>query len=303
MNSIFNNDVVEEYMRRKYGQDYEQNTKDAYRGQLERSNQAALLSNIGNVMAGQQVGSGNQYFDGLNKQAQGNLDKIGQERRDLVDQYLKEKYFNAQLAEKEQDRALRESLAKQGMQEKSLDRAMKMQDMERKSQEKTQKEQELSAAQAKQLGLAQMGQLSNKQYEEALSKGYDPTSYKNKLDMMTWMPQMLKSDEGKQAMAAQDTWVESYLRDASGAAIPHSERSSYAEIYFPRPGDTQEIVANKMQMRKQKEQSALIGAGPGAKQFQQIKETPQFEQNQQQSLSPEARKKRIQELRAKKVGG
>lgn len=275
MNSIFNNDIVEEYMRNKYGKDYDKKASADYQGQLERSNEAALLSNVGNVIAGQQVGSGNQYFEGLNKKAQGNLDKIGQERKDLVDQYLKEKYFNAQLAEKEQDRELRGMLARQGMQEKSEAR-------KDKAEEKARKEQELTAAQAKQLGLAEMGQMANKQYQESVGQGYDPTSYSpsDYISQIEWAPQFMKSDAGKKAAAAQSSWIESYLRDASGAAIPPSERGAYAKDYFPRPGDTPEIVKNKEALRKQKEQSALIGAGPGAKLFK-----PEVSEAKQKTIS------------------
>ena len=265
MDSIFNNDLVEEYMRKKYGQDYDKKSQSDYKSQLERSNDVALLANVGNVIAGQQVGSSNPYFEGLNKRASENVDKLQKEQKDLVDQYLKEKYFNAQLNEKEQDRQLKEMIDRQGLQDRQEAR-------KEKYDEKARKDAELSSAQAKQLGLAEMGQLANKQYREAVNQGYDPTSYSPRdfISQVEWAPQFMKSDAGKKAMAAQSSWVESYLRDASGAAIPPSERGSYAKDYFPRPGDTPEIVANKEALRKQKEKSALIGAGPGAKQFQPI---------------------------------
>lgn len=276
MDSIFNNDLVEEYMRKKYGENYQQKAEQAYKDQLDTNRWAGLGSDLGDVISGKQVGSGDAYFQNLAKQKQMASDKMGEERKGLVDQYLKEKYFNAQLAEKESDRALKEMQMRMMGQEKGLDRSLKEQALAQRAEEKQAKEKELTAVQAKQLGLAEMGKKANEQYKAALAKGFDPTSYSpgDYASQIEMLPQWMKSDAGKEAMSAQASWVESYLRDASGAAIPPSERGAYAKDYFPRPGDTPEIVKNKEELRKQKEQSALVGAGPGAALFSGKNEQP-----------------------------
>lgn len=126
------------------------------------------------------------------------------------------------------------------------------------------KKKELSAAQAKQRGLYEMGKKSEEQFSKASgSSDYDPTSYVEFLDndQSGWVPNWAKSDKAVEAQSAQNSWIESFLRDASGAAIPHSERASYAQIYFPQKGDSPEAVANKAALRAQKQDSARIAAG------------------------------------------
>ena len=71
----------------------------------------------------------------------------------------------------------------------------------------------------------------------------------------------MKNNKAIEAQAAQSAWVESYLRDASGAAIPPSERMAYAKDFFPQPGDSTDVVANKAQLRAQKMENARIAAG------------------------------------------
>jgi hypothetical protein len=258
---------------------YRAKQKSLYEEKAGDINAAQAFANLGDVFAGQKVGSTAPYFQNVQSELKKDiLTGEDTQRKNILDAYLKSKYaenlgtaLQNKLAtaditqkNKEADRALREKQV--NIQEKAL--GLKGQALGMKSE----KEENLNAAQAKQLGLAEMGNLANKQYQEAISAGFDPTAYKNLADFSDSVPQFAKSDLGKKAMAAQKAWVESYLRDASGAAIAASERSAYANDYFPRPGDTPEIVANKNALRAQKEKAALIGAGKGAKKFpEQIK--------------------------------
>lgn len=231
--------------------------EEKYANQLSDINAGQAFANLGDVIAGKQVGSTNPFFSEQRKLAEHNT--LG-------------------MYEREQDRLAKQEQAKEALQlrlmglaqQKQMGEAgleLKKSLAEQGAEIKKQKADELSAVQAKQLGLAEIGQLANKQYEEAVKEGFKPTEYSSKIDFMTMMPQFLKSDAGKKAVAAQSNWVEAYLRDASGAAIPPSERGAYADDFFPRPGDTDAIVANKAEMRKQKEQNALIGAGKGQSKF------------------------------------
>lgn len=129
----------------------------------------------------------------------------------------------------------------------------------------------VSPTQAKQQGLYQQGILAEKQYNEAVSgtdsrfnplgNHYDPSSSGNWIDKNDWAPKMLKSNEANRAETAQDRWVEAFLRDASGAAIPPSERGAYAKDFFPTAGDSEKIVSDKAAARQAKMQSAKYAAG------------------------------------------
>ncbi len=122
---------------------------------------------------------------------------------------------------------------------------------------------ELSSTEAKQLGLLKIGAEAENQYRNATAKSedYDPTNPMEFIDNSEWAPAWLKSDKANQASSSQATWVENFLRDASGAAIPPSERMAYAKDYFPRPGDSDQVLANKQALREQKMRNAAVGSG------------------------------------------
>jgi hypothetical protein len=126
--------------------------------------------------------------------------------------------------------------------------------------EKQRKEKEYSVAQAKQKGLFDSGLEAERQFREAVSTGNFFPQKINPWNSNDFVPDALKSKESIQANSAQDRWIESFLRDASGAAIPPSERGAYAKDFFPKAGDTPEVVANKQRARELKMQSALVGA-------------------------------------------
>lgn len=132
-----------------------------------------------------------------------------------------------------------------------------------KMEAKAEKEKDLSAAESKQLGLYKSGLLAENQFANAVSDkdAYDPTSSGQWIDNSQWAPNWMKNDKAIEAQNAQSAWVESYLRDASGAAIPPNERHAYAVDFFPQPGDTDQMVKNKQMLRAQKMDNARIAAG------------------------------------------
>lgn len=136
-------------------------------------------------------------------------------------------------------------------------------DIQRQIAEMKTKNKPKSQAELKQKGLAEMGAVSESQYQSAVKNPdeYDPTSYGDWIDNSNWAPNIIKSNEAIAARSAQDNWIESYLRDASGAAIPDSERNAYREIYFPVMGDSPQVVENKKKLREQKMANARISAG------------------------------------------
>lgn len=164
---------------------------------------------------------------------------------------------------------------------------------EDKREARAQKAEELSVPKAKQKGLYESGLLSEKQYQEATKNkdDYDPTSVGQIIDNSDWAPNVLKNNSAIKARAAERAWVESFLRDASGAAIPESERGAYAKDFFPQPGDPEDVVKNKKALREQKMANAALGGG--------IKHVADLGDGDPEA---KARRERIAELKAKQQG-
>jgi hypothetical protein len=138
-----------------------------------------------------------------------------------------------------------------------------------KKEARAAKEEELSVPKAKQRGLYESGLKAEQQYQNAVGdkNEYDPAGVGQLIDNDTtgWVPNVLKNNKAIEAQAAQSAWIESFLRDASGAAIPPSERSAYAKDFFAQPGDPENVVKNKQVLRQQKMDNALAGAGKSSK--------------------------------------
>lgn len=246
------NDDVKKYLQEKYQE------------QLNKINVGQAFANLGDVFSGQRPGSANPFFSEQRKLAYGGT----------LGEYENEQDRAAQLAQQQAMLAMRKEAMMQGAAERASDRELRRALAGQQMAQKSAKEMELSASEAKQRGLYEMGQKAEQQYGKAIQKGrttgeFDPTSYGDIIDATSWAPNFLKSGSAKEAEAAKSAWVEAYLRDASGAAIPPSERLAYARDYFPEPGDTPEIVANKADLRKQKMQNALLGAGPQSQRMDQ----------------------------------
>ena len=101
------------------------------------------------------------------------------------------------------------------------------------------------------------------QAESVLQKleadGYNPTS--NAWDRLT--PTVLNSPAGKQYQPAMNKWIESVLRQRSGAAISKDEYTKAEKQYFPSYGDTKAVIDQKRAMRATATtamQAAVLGA-------------------------------------------
>lgn len=271
-------EVLQKYLKEKYAE------------QLGDINTGQMFANLGDVIAGQKVGTTSPYFTEQRKLAESQtLGEIEKQRELEMKKAQLAETLNTKLLQMAQQKQLTEQgqeIQKMGLKnaadQRAADREWKMLMAQDKAAERAAKKEDLGATQAKQLGVAEMGQRAASQYQAALEKGkkaegwekYDPTSYGDWLQSQSWTPGFLKSDAAKEANAAKESWVETYLRDASGAAIPQDERLDYARPFFEAPGDTPQVIANKAELRAQKERNALLGAGPGAKRFEKV-ETPQ----------------------------
>ena len=158
----------------------------------------------------------------------------------------------------------------------------------------------------KQAGLYKLGKEAEEQYQAAVTDGaYDPASYSSMIDQLSWWPDVLKSSKGRETNSAESAWVESFLRDASGAAIAVSERANYAKDFFPRAGDSPKTIANKKRLREAKMDVAKTNAGPAwTKSGDPASNLFDPNKNTEKTSSLDSdKRKRLEELRAKRDGG
>jgi len=88
--------MLQKYLKDKYGENYDQKAQEDYDSARSQNRWAQLGSDIGDAIGGQKVGSGDQYFQGLNKQAKENtIGKINNDR----DQFVKNKLDTANIQE------------------------------------------------------------------------------------------------------------------------------------------------------------------------------------------------------------
>lgn len=87
--------MLQKYLKDKYGENYDKKAQEDYDSARSQNRWAQLGSDIGDAIGGQKVGSGDQYFQGLNKQAKENT--IGKIANDKA-QYVKDQSdaFNMQ---------------------------------------------------------------------------------------------------------------------------------------------------------------------------------------------------------------
>ena len=87
--------------------------------------------------------------------------------------------------------------------------------------------------------------------------------YQLQNEILNFVPfgQYAQSAEYRQKMTLQNEWIESVLRDVSGAAIGASEYDNYRAIYFPIAGDSEQMIQARRLARtralKERERVAL----------------------------------------------
>jgi len=72
------------------------------------------------------------------------------------------------------------------------------------------------------------------------------------------------SKEGQMAEQAQRDFINAVLRQESGAVIGESEFSNAKKQYFPQPGDSKEVLAQKMNNRRLAIEGLKVMAGPAS---------------------------------------
>lgn len=75
------------------------------------------------------------------------------------------------------------------------------------------------------------------------------------------MGNLVASPRAQQARQAQNQWAEQMLRMQTGAAATQDEITRTVATYFPKPGDSADVVKQKKEMRAQAEQGVFAASG------------------------------------------
>ena len=79
---------VEEYLKKKYGQNYQSDAQQKYDETVNDNNTASLFANLGDVVAKRNVGSADAHFKNLNDQAKADtLGKIEKDKASFAEDY------------------------------------------------------------------------------------------------------------------------------------------------------------------------------------------------------------------------
>jgi hypothetical protein len=107
----------------------------------------------------------------------------------------------------------------------------------------------LSESQANAYIFAGRMKYNQEQLDRLEAQGFNPATVSESLLMAT-LPEVGKTTEQKLYIAAKANWVAATLRKESGAAIADHEYRNAYEQYFPKVGDSPEVIAYKRNLRQ-----------------------------------------------------
>lgn len=119
-------------------------------------------------------------------------------------------------------------------------------------------------AQAASAGYVLRMQEAEKRMDAALSKGANPGGTNDTMGELPGVGNFLRNSDNQTYRQAQEDWVRAKLRKESGAVIGKDEMAQEIATYFPRPGDSSAVVAQKAEARRTAIESLRIGAGRAA---------------------------------------
>lgn len=102
---------------------------------------------------------------------------------------------------------------------------------------------------------------ANQQMKELEAQGHDPTNLRDFATTGRTLTNFAATPQGQQYYQAAMNWVRANLRKESGAAIGVDEARQEIRNYFPRPGDSKEVIAQKAEQRQVVEQAMRMAAG------------------------------------------
>lgn len=121
------------------------------------------------------------------------------------------------------------------------------------------KEVSLKQNQAAALGFGKRVEQANNIFDELSANGYNRSDISSGIGAL--LPNVWKSNNAQKQDQAERNFVNAVLRRESGAAISPSEFQSAEKQYFPRAGDSAEVVEQKRMNRLQSLESLKAEAG------------------------------------------
>lgn len=201
-------------------------------------------------------------------------DQLDRETQDRIDDRdFKQKQFkygqskDAQAAELEKQKFLRDSELKQrelAIKEKEASNGKAPNDV-----------------QLKMAGFAARAKMAHDELKQ-LPRDVGTSAISSTIQGSSFFPEALKSEEMKKFEQVKRNFVSAVLRPESGAAISDQEQASEEKKYFPQPGDTPAVIAQKESAREQAISNLNGQAGNATS---RIAKVPQFNMQQGQSTS------------------
>lgn len=186
------------------------------------------------------------------------------EDRNLQREFMTSSKEEQRKFQEEQNRLNREQKGEELMQ-RVQDRAA---DRDLKKELKSMNEAPIKQQQFKQANFARRLEQSEDVFNKLEQGGYNRA---DKLSALTSnLPGFMKSSEAQQQEQAERNFVNAVLRQESGAAISPSEFSNAEKQYFPRAGDSPEVLAQKKANRQQVMRSFEAEAGPALEKVELI---------------------------------
>jgi hypothetical protein len=141
---------------------------------------------------------------------------------------------------------------------------------EKELSQKSEMPKELKADQTNAAMFARRVEQAEQDFANVAAKGYDPTGASAGLQRM--LPGALTGENSRLQEQAERNFINSILRRESGAAISPSEFQNAEKQYFPRYGDTPEVLAQKKRNRDIVFNGLKVAAGPA---FDRVEGVPQ----------------------------
>lgn len=102
---------------------------------------------------------------------------------------------------------------------------------------------------------------ADKIVNDLISNGYDPSSLWKVKNSLPLVGNAISSKDDQLFAQAQNDFVSAVLRPESGAAISDKEREAEKVKYFPQPGDSPQVIAQKADARQREIAGLMAQAG------------------------------------------
>ncbi len=143
---------------------------------------------------------------------------------------------------------------------------------------------------------------ANQVLDDLAQEGYDRSSYLEGAKSFI-LPESSYSPQLKQQKQAERNFINAVLRRESGAAIGKAEFENAELQYFPRAGDTAEVLAQKAQSRQQALEGLKAAAGTAWDKVPMVAKTPPKKDTSGQALAAPKESSALEQLKMKAAAG